>query len=172
MLLSCKVSSQPIASASATLHSASFFACDFLHSLHFPTGHFPPFFTIISSHTDSHSLKTALRPFTFPHKTGSGWLVEYVMVCGWPRVSGCPGLGRGLLSGIMVSWRCCCPPPGFESILLMLKASCASPSCADKQSKRKILIWSGCDHLKILIAWTICSISCLRSHQSSNTLPG
>lgn len=105
-------------SALATLCSASFLICDFLHSLHFLTGCFPPFCAIISSYTDSLSFKTALRPLAFPCGAGSGWLGGYVMDWGWPQVSGHPGLGRGLLRGMVVSHRWHWLPPVLTFMLL------------------------------------------------------
>ena len=164
------VSSCPIVSASATCLSTSFLACDFKHSLHFPTTFLHQLTN--SSQTDSHSCKTAFIPLGWPWSSRSGWSAGYTISWGWPRVSGWPGFGGGLLMGITVGCKCHCLPLGLIFILLMLSASSAMPSCAEEQLKSQIPTLSGCRYSNILMACCIWSISCLRSHQASWFFPG
>ena len=67
------------------------------------------------------------------------------MSCGMPQVSGWPGLGGGLLRGMMVG---CVSfseePPGLTFILLTLSASGARPLWADEQSKVQMPTLTGC----------------------------
>ena len=126
------MSSWPITSVSATLFSASFFTCDFVHCPHFPGGTFPLFISNILSQTDTHSCNTACILFGLPHRVGSGWSVGNERSWGWPQVLSLLDFGGGLLGGIVVDQRCLCFPPGFLFMWFTLSASGASPSCADE----------------------------------------
>src|SRR5882762_2942388 len=72
------------------------------------------------------------------------------MSCGMPRVSGWPGLGGGLLRGMMVVCMGFAEePPGLTFMLLTLSASGARSSWADEQSKIQMPTLPGCVYSNI-----------------------
>ena len=66
------------------------------------------------------------------------------MSCGMPQVSGWPGLGGGLLRGMMVGCMSFAEElPGLTFTLLTFSASGARPSWADEQLKIQMLTLRG-----------------------------
>jgi predicted lipid-binding transport protein (Tim44 family) len=75
------------------------------------------------------------------------------MSCDMPQVSGWPGLGGGLLRGMMVgSMSFAEELPGLTFMLLTLSALGVRPSWADEQSKIQMLTLPGCVYSNILAA--------------------
>ena len=162
-LASVRLLSCPIASASATCHSASFLIYDIVHALHFPTTFLHLFSS--SSQTNLHSQSTSFMPFAMPQSFSSGWSWEKIMGCGMPQMSAFPGCGGGLLSGMMVSCKSSCFPPGFMFMLFTFRALAVRPSWAKEQSNNQMLILSECKYLKMLTASTVCTQMLDTDHQ-------
>ena len=75
------------------------------------------------------------------------------MSCGMPRVSGWPGLGGGLLRGMMVGHMSfALEPPGLTFMLLTLSALSATPLWADEQLKIQMPTLPGCVYSNISAA--------------------